>query len=421
MGPPVFQQQQPQQPTLADTTPSLPPPPASLPVVNNNNNITVEVSGSKFCIVPSLFQSIEKLNWKKPSNDGVLKLNSDPDVFEMILQYFLFSSLPDSTVLTSKKATELIDLVSSLDPLATQPLLQHVEGIVQTHAKTKKNKTRSRRSSILKRSLSKFPSISSRSNKSSDNNQSNQNTTLKEETMTTASENKEDQQIPTHIDTIHEISPQPPVHLVTATLVKTKTLSKKKKVPSNDYINHQSLGMSDSTSSSDGSISKLSQFTGYSSQIQDENHRADATNINNSTNIHQTTMLPPPSPPSHFIVHPTSYHVHDQASVSEYPQMVTEFDTVQNSVKLPSALLSEKDYNVPQQQPKRGSVKNQSMDGVNQNRLSPGEDSQGKDNRKKAKGLKTSKFIRKVFRNENNDRGQRKMTHADWCASEYVL
>ena len=62
MGPPVFQQQ-PQQQTLATciTNPGLAPP--SLPIVKKN--ITVEVSGSKFCIVPSLFQSIEKLNWKK--------------------------------------------------------------------------------------------------------------------------------------------------------------------------------------------------------------------------------------------------------------------------------------------------------------------------------------------------------------------
>ena len=273
----------------------------------------------------------------------------------MILQYFLFSSLPDSTALTSKKGTELIDLISTLDPLATQPLLQHVEGIVQTHAKTKKNKSRSRRSSILKRSLSKFPSISSRNNNKSTNvtNQGSQDTTLKEETATATSENKEDQEIPTHIDTIYEITPQPPVHLVTATLIKTKP-TKTKKIPSNDYINHQSLGMSASTSSSDGSISKLSQYTGYSSQIQDENQHLSSTTTNrvvDTNNIyHQTTMLPPPSPPSHFIVHPTSYHVNnDQPSLSssEYPRSVTEFDIVHNSLEPPTAFLTEKDYNVP--------------------------------------------------------------------------
>lgn len=123
--------------------------------VNNNNNsdsnnVIVEVNGSRFCIVPTLFRRVENLNWVQSNNNsnssiwnsnngvgggtgggggggGVMKLDAKchPDVFEMVLKFFLFNSLPDMSKLSNRKATELIALASPLE--GTQVLVQHAE------------------------------------------------------------------------------------------------------------------------------------------------------------------------------------------------------------------------------------------------------------------------------------------------------
>jgi hypothetical protein len=379
----------------------------SLPIVSENSdhndipipappkNITVEVSGSRFCIVPSLFQSIEKLHWK--SSNGVLKLNSDPDVFEMILQYFLFSSLPDSNAMSAQMASELIELVSPLDQLAIQPLVRHVKSVIDGHAKTKKKNYR-RGSSLLKRGISNLSSmsISSRNKSTSRDDQNN----LKQELATPMplSENKQTT-VTSEINAVRD-GLQPPVHLVTATATTGKIVSK-------DHETHESLRTSDS-SSSDGSISKLSQpsFAGYS-LVQDENQH----HLSNFADV-----LKPP----HFILNPTQYVVPNSLPPSDYPQD-PEFDTVTRPIES-SAFFSEMNYSFPQKNTFDDKLHHHHHQGMS----SQDESGNERSGKKKPKGkgsLKTSKLIRKVFRSENNniDRGQRKMTHADWCASEYVL
>ena len=100
----------------------------------STQNITVEVSGSRFCIIPSLFKHIEKLNWKKQRVDyqgnTTLKLNANPDVFESVLQFFLYGKLPDPKSLTGCRAKVTIDFVSPLDPIAVKPLVAYLQPFV---------------------------------------------------------------------------------------------------------------------------------------------------------------------------------------------------------------------------------------------------------------------------------------------------
>jgi hypothetical protein len=107
---------------LQDPSLSVPSPP------KEQNNVTVVVSGSRFCIVPSLYKKVEKLPWQ--NHQGVPQLSAtNPDVFEMMLQYFLFGSLPDGAEFAElggvDKATQLKELAEPLD--GTDALIEHVK------------------------------------------------------------------------------------------------------------------------------------------------------------------------------------------------------------------------------------------------------------------------------------------------------
>lgn len=113
-------------------------------------NIVVEVSGSRFCIVPSLFKHIENLPWKKKKNNS-LKLNANPDVFESVLQFFLSKKLPDPSTLSSRRAKALIEFVSPLDPAAVKPLVNYLQTFVDSKSSSEKN-------SFVRRSLTTISS-----------------------------------------------------------------------------------------------------------------------------------------------------------------------------------------------------------------------------------------------------------------------
>jgi hypothetical protein len=78
---------------------------------NKKKNVTVVVSGSRFSIIPSLFTKVEQLEWFDVQ--GIPHLNADPDLFEVVLQFFLFGCLPDKAILQQRR-TELLKLVSVL-------------------------------------------------------------------------------------------------------------------------------------------------------------------------------------------------------------------------------------------------------------------------------------------------------------------
>ena len=75
-------------------------------------NVTVDVCGSRFCITPTLFQRVKQLDFY--DHLGIPHLHANPDVFEILLQYFLFESLPDVSSLHPHELTELETLAIQL-------------------------------------------------------------------------------------------------------------------------------------------------------------------------------------------------------------------------------------------------------------------------------------------------------------------
>jgi hypothetical protein len=82
-------------------------PPSDKPT----QDVTVFVSGSTFCIVPSLFEKVQGLAWYDVG--GLPHLSAHPDLFEVILQFFLFGCLPSKAVIKQNK-TSLLKMVSAL-------------------------------------------------------------------------------------------------------------------------------------------------------------------------------------------------------------------------------------------------------------------------------------------------------------------
>lgn len=85
-----------------------------------SGNISVVVSGSSFCLVPSLYERVENLNWIKRKD--TLHLDADPDVFEVVLKFFLFQSLPQDYDLSPRQAAELVIFCTPLTDVA--PLIE---------------------------------------------------------------------------------------------------------------------------------------------------------------------------------------------------------------------------------------------------------------------------------------------------------
>ena len=128
--------------------------PASIP---KNENITVFVSSSRFCIVPSLFKKVEKLNWQQKKG-GFRYLNANADAFEVLLQFLMFQKLPKTTNMTSRLASEVFKLTKPLDNV--EALVDHVTIFLEARHQRNGVKT----SSLLGR---RFPSLKSTSPKAS--------------------------------------------------------------------------------------------------------------------------------------------------------------------------------------------------------------------------------------------------------------
>jgi hypothetical protein len=163
-----------------------------------------------------------------------------------------------------------------------------------------------------------------------------------------------------------------------------------------------------SSSSSDGSISRLSQpsYFGGSTRTHDENY-----NYSNTLALTENDML------EILPVVPNNENL--AASQTMYPKM-TEFDTPMSFPPESSTLFAEQHINaqqvpLPQQQhlQEYQGMKKEGAGSDGKKSNAKGTRTSAKENKKKSKT-----FFRNVFR---GDRNQRKMTHEDWCNSEYVL
>ena len=130
-------------------------------VKDKQEDVSVEVNLSRFCINPSLFRRVSSLNWVLVKRSGhsnvVLKLDArcHPDVFEMVLKFFLYSTLPEYSELSNRKATELVSLARPLD--GAEALVQHSERYLEANRKEVVGPSSA--ASFLKRQLSSVSSL----------------------------------------------------------------------------------------------------------------------------------------------------------------------------------------------------------------------------------------------------------------------
>ena len=136
---------------------------SSMSSTKSNENTTVSVSGSNFCMVPSLYQKVEKLKWQH--RRGSLYLNTTADVFELLLQYLMFGKLPETTKVTIRQAKELLKMIEPLDNV--EPLLEHVNIFLAAEQEQKK------RSKILRHRLTYISLINNKSSHEDDASGSN--------------------------------------------------------------------------------------------------------------------------------------------------------------------------------------------------------------------------------------------------------
>ena len=125
----------------------------TLKILSSKKNITVNVSGSYFCIAPTIFERVENLAWYE--DKGVPSLVANPAVFEMLLQFLLFESLPNVSTLTEEESKELQDLAIPIHGIDS--LIEHV-----VTGRTTTNKKRGGRESFLRRTLPSLTSTRSR-------------------------------------------------------------------------------------------------------------------------------------------------------------------------------------------------------------------------------------------------------------------
>ncbi|OEU21082.1 hypothetical protein FRACYDRAFT_234708 [Fragilariopsis cylindrus CCMP1102] len=332
--------------------------------------ISVEVSGSRFCIVPSLFQHIKDLHWKKknrksksPStsnkhkqkngkeeNDVVvfqLKHHANPDIFEYVLQFFLSGNLPDKNKLSYRKAEKLIEFVQ---PNITTP--------------PSSSSSSSRQSNTLTTTPSTYNNVTT----------SNTNTT---------SNNNNKTSIPSQIDTFT-----------------TKIID-------------------------DGSISKLS-FQSSSSDlpfIQDENDNinvpttATTTKTGTKTNINTFQKISLREKSNAALIKLSQYND------TTYTVPITTYNYGIDIPEKSSSLTTENLFNGQQQQTTIPTINDSFTPIINNVDDSNKRNIVLTNNNSNSKRRSTKKILRSILGGviNNNNEPRLQMTHAEWCSTEYVV
>jgi hypothetical protein len=78
------------------------------------DDIHIQVSGASFILNPAVFQKLEKLPWTVINfndNNVMYSLGTSPDLFEILVNYVLFESLPDMKLLSQSDIEELEPMV----------------------------------------------------------------------------------------------------------------------------------------------------------------------------------------------------------------------------------------------------------------------------------------------------------------------
>jgi hypothetical protein len=151
-----------------DSFPMMVQPQQELPSDTPTKDVTVFISGRTFCIVQSLFEKVQGLAWYDVG--GLPHLNAHPDLFEVILQFFLFGCLPSKAVIKQDK-TPLLKMVSALrDAEELHACILH-DGKIKKKARTQPSdfmrSNSSLKSGLSLRNSNKIESISASSSKKS--------------------------------------------------------------------------------------------------------------------------------------------------------------------------------------------------------------------------------------------------------------
>jgi len=356
-------------------------------------NIIVEVSGSRFCIVPSLFQHIENLDWKKKkkrksSSSGnknkigeetviVFKLNANPDIFEYVLQFFLSGKLPDKNKSSHRKAKGLIEFVATLDQVAVKPLIDHMESILmESSSSSSSSSLTSSSKTFLKRSLhSLSSSVASRA-----------------------------------VNLIPSSSPRQSSILITTTgnittSSETTTGAKRKKSSIPSQIDSFTTKIVD-----DGSISKLSLQSSSSGilSVQDEN---DYTMPTTSSYAHEKISLVEGNAlnkrPQQYnnVQRCGAYNTNNNNPYSTTGPVTTANDCTNNSAtSRQSQIIPKNPFTTIIDNADGGNKRNAARAYSDNNKWSS-----------------SKKILYSVLGKSNNQEHRSQMTHAEWCSTEYVV
>jgi hypothetical protein len=89
-------------------------------------DVSIQVSGASFTLNQTVFRQLDKLPWSVDECTGVYSLGTSPDLFEIILNYVLFQSLPNFNLLSTSDVEELEPMVL-------------ITGLTALHAHLEKN------------------------------------------------------------------------------------------------------------------------------------------------------------------------------------------------------------------------------------------------------------------------------------------
>lgn len=357
-------------------------------------NIIVEVSGSRFCIVPTLFQYIENLDWRKKKKEKkackngkeeavdvvvVFKLNANPDIFEHVLQFFLSGKLPDKNKSSYRKAKRLIEFVAKLDQVAVKPLIDHMESILVEISSSSSSSLTSSSRKFLSRSLTSLSaSVTSRtsnliasSSSSSSSRQSSASITTTGSSITSSS--------------------------------KTSTGTEKTKSSIPSLINSFTTKNVD-----DGSISKLSLQSSSSSGLlstQDEN---DCTVPTTTTSYAHQNVLVVGGNASHML--PQQYNDVQRG----YGAYNTNNNNLYSSKTMP-VTTSDAYTDIPGKSRQPQIIPNDPFTTIT--------DNANRSNKRNIanKWRSSKKILCSVLGGDINNGRRLEMTHDEWCATEYVV
>lgn len=84
------------------------------PKANKSQSVYVMISGTSYSVPKDVFDKLQKLNWAKDRNNN-WKLDLSPAIFEILLGYILFETLPAIDTLSKTEYDEFEPLAISLE------------------------------------------------------------------------------------------------------------------------------------------------------------------------------------------------------------------------------------------------------------------------------------------------------------------